>query len=101
MRQRLALATALLGDPGVLVLDEPTNGLDPAGVVWLRNLLRAWAAEGRTVLFSSHVLPEVEAVADHVVIIATGRIAADAPAAELSAAGPLEDVFLSLTAAVR
>ncbi len=74
MRQRLALATALLGDPPVLVLDEPTNGLDPAGIRWLRQLMGAWAAEGRTVLFSSHLLSEVETVADRVVIIDRGRV---------------------------
>jgi len=100
MQQRLALATALLGDPAVLVLDEPANGLDPAGVVWLRNLLRSWAAEGRTVLFSSHVLSEVETVADHLVIINAGHLAADESAADLRSSGrPLEEVFLSLTTA--
>ncbi|MEP7089287.1 MAG: ATP-binding cassette domain-containing protein [Nocardioidaceae bacterium] len=74
MRQRLALAQALLGDPGVLVLDEPANGLDPAGIAWLRQLLRALAAEGRTVLVSSHVLGEVQQTVDEVVVIARGRL---------------------------
>jgi ABC-2 type transport system ATP-binding protein len=64
MRQRLALAAALLGDPAALILDEPTNGLDPAGIAWLRGLLRDYARSGRTVLYSSHVLPEVEQLAD-------------------------------------
>ncbi|HVL84138.1 MAG TPA: ATP-binding cassette domain-containing protein [Pseudonocardia sp.] len=73
MTQRLALATALLGDPHALVLDEPGNGLDPAGIAWLRAFLRAFAAQGRTVLFSSHQLAEVEQVADHLVVIDGGR----------------------------
>ncbi|WP_409490400.1 ABC transporter ATP-binding protein [Amycolatopsis sp. cmx-11-12] len=72
MRQRLALATALLGDPQVLVLDEPTNGLDPEGILWLRNFLRAYAREGRTVLVSSHLLNEVEQTIDQVIIISQG-----------------------------
>jgi len=74
MRQRLGLAAALLGDPGVLVLDEPSNGLDPAGIVWLRGFLERLAAEGRTVLVSSHALAEVQQVADQVVIIDRGRL---------------------------
>lgn len=72
MRQRLALATALFGDPQVLVLDEPANGLDPEGILWLRNFLRAYAREGRTVLVSSHLLNEVEQTIDNVVIISQG-----------------------------
>ncbi|HEX7592030.1 MAG TPA: ATP-binding cassette domain-containing protein [Candidatus Limnocylindrales bacterium] len=83
MRQRLALATALLGDPQVLLLDEPANGLDPAGMAWLRNLLGDWAAQGRTVLFSSHVLTEVEFVADRIVIIDRGRVVRQGAAADL------------------
>jgi ABC-2 type transport system ATP-binding protein len=74
MKQRLSLAGALLGDPQVLVLDEPANGLDPQGIRWLRDLLRSLAAEGRTVLVSSHVLSEVAQLADDVVIIAKGRL---------------------------
>jgi ABC-2 type transport system ATP-binding protein len=74
MRQRLALATALLGDPPVLVLDEPTNGLDPQGIRWLRGRLRELAAEGRTVFLSSHVLSEVEQVADEVLVLLSGRL---------------------------
>jgi ABC-2 type transport system ATP-binding protein len=74
MRQRLALAAALLGDPGVLILDEPANGLDPEGIAWLRSFLRALAAEGRTVLVSSHVLSEVRQTVDDVVIISKGSL---------------------------
>ena len=73
MRQRLGLAAALLGDPGVLVLDEPTNGLDPEGIRWMRGFLRSRAAEGRTVLVSSHVLSEVQQSVDRVIIISRGR----------------------------
>jgi ABC-2 type transport system ATP-binding protein len=87
MRQRLALAQALLGDPQVLLLDEPANGLDPAGIAWLRGFLRALAAEGRTVLVSSHVLSEVEQTVDDVVVIARGRLVRQGPLAELDA-GP-------------
>jgi ABC-2 type transport system ATP-binding protein len=87
MRQRLGLAAALLGDPPVLVLDEPANGLDPAGTRWLRTLLRGLAAEGRTVLVSSHVLPEVEQTADDVLVLAGGRLVTSGPLAELRASG--------------
>jgi ABC-2 type transport system ATP-binding protein len=92
MRQRLGLAGALLGDPGLLVLDEPANGLDPAGMAWLRALLRRRAEEGRTVLVASHVLAEVAQTADHIVIVHNGR---------LGHAGPmrpdLERTFLAVT----
>jgi ABC-2 type transport system ATP-binding protein len=87
MRQRLALATALLGDPAVLVLDEPANGLDPEGIAWLRGLLRGYARRGGTVLFSSHALPEVEQLADHVVIVSRGRLAFQGTLAGLSEKG--------------
>jgi ABC-2 type transport system ATP-binding protein len=87
MRQRLALAQALLGDPAVLLLDEPANGLDPAGIAWLRGFLRALAAEGRTVLVSSHVLSEVEQTVDDVVVIARGRLVRQGTLADLDA-GP-------------
>ncbi|MGZ5417936.1 MAG: ABC transporter ATP-binding protein [Nocardioides sp.] len=87
MRQRLALAQALLGDPQVLLLDEPANGLDPAGIAWLRGFLRALAAEGRTVLVSSHVLSEVEQTVDDVVVITRGRLVRQGALAELDA-GP-------------
>ena len=85
MRQRLGLATALLGDPEVLVLDEPANGLDPAGIRWLRDLLRSLAAEGRTVLVSSHVLSEVAQTVDRVVIIHRGRLIQQAAMADVLA----------------
>ena len=85
MKQRLSLAAALLGDPKVLVLDEPANGLDPQGMRWLRELLRSLAAEGRTILISSHVLAEVEQVADEVVIIHRGRFVEQASTSELFA----------------
>ncbi|WP_448629899.1 ABC transporter ATP-binding protein [Cellulomonas soli] len=84
MRQRLALATTLLGDPSVLLLDEPANGLDPEGIRWLRELLRALAAQGRTVLVSSHVLSEVEQTVDDVVIIARGRLVHASSLADLA-----------------
>ncbi len=83
MRQRLALATALLGDPQVLLLDEPANGLDPEGIYWLRGFLRQLASEGRTVLVSSHVLSEVQQTVDDVVIINRGRLVRQAPLVEL------------------
>jgi len=86
MRQRLGLATTLLGDPPVLLLDEPANGLDPEGIAWLRAFLRALAAQGRTVLVSSHVLAEVQQTVDDVVIIAKGRLVHASPLADLEAA---------------
>jgi ABC-2 type transport system ATP-binding protein len=98
MRQRLGLASALLGDPQYLVLDEPANGLDPAGMAWLRRLLRDLADDGRTVLVSSHVLSEVAQTADHAVIVNAGRLRYAGPLAGLDAHGPsLEDAFLQLT----
>ncbi|MGY1776203.1 ABC transporter ATP-binding protein [Geodermatophilus sp. SYSU D00804] len=83
MQQRLGLAAALLGDPRVLVLDEPANGLDPDGIRWLRGFLRHLAAEGRTVLVSSHVLAEVESTVDDIVVIRSGRLVAQGPLADL------------------
>lgn len=100
MRQRLGLAAALLGDPGVVVLDEPANGLDPHGVHWLRGLIRDLAAEGRTVFVSSHLLAELAQTIDDVVIIADGRLVTHEPMAALferTDGGSLEDVFLNLT----
>jgi ABC-2 type transport system ATP-binding protein len=85
MRQRLQLAAALLGDPGVLVLDEPANGLDPEGIAWLRSFLRYLAGQGRTVLVSSHVLSEVEQTVDDVVIISRGSLVRACPLADLTA----------------
>src|SRR3954469_7214288 len=87
MRQRLGLAASLLGDPSVLVLDEPANGLDPQGIRWLRDFLRRLASEGRAVLVSSHVLAEISQIADEVVVINHGRSVAQAPLAELIARG--------------
>jgi ABC-2 type transport system ATP-binding protein len=98
MRQRLGLATALLGDPELLILDEPANGLDPAGVHWLRTFLQQRAAEGRTVLVSSHLLAEVAQTVDQVLIIARGRLLANGRLDELTRDGrTLEDVYLGLT----
>src|SRR3954451_19960812 len=85
MRQRLGIANALIGDPEVLILDEPANGLDPEGMRWMRGLLRDFADRGGTVLLSSHLLHEVEAIADQLVIIGGGRIAAAGSRAELLA----------------
>jgi ABC-2 type transport system ATP-binding protein len=101
MRQRLALGAALLGDPETLVLDEPTNGLDPEGMRWLRGLLRRLADEGRTVLVSSHVLAELAQSIDDVVIISRGRLVATGDLRALLAAHQhtdLEELFLELTA---
>ena len=86
MAQRLGIAAALLGDPAVLVLDEPVNGLDPEGIRWIRNLLKSLAAQGRTVLISSHLLAEAAQTVEDVVVIARGRLAAQGPVAELAAA---------------
>jgi ABC-2 type transport system ATP-binding protein len=99
MRQRLGLASALLGDPELLLLDEPANGLDPAGVHWLRGFLRQFADAGRTVLVSSHVLAEVAQTVDAVVIINRGRLAATVGLDELDdGARSLEELYLELTA---
>jgi ABC-2 type transport system ATP-binding protein len=83
MRQRLGIATALIGDPQVLILDEPANGLDPAGIRWMRDLLREYADQGGTVLLSSHLLHEIEVIADDLVVIGNGRIVAQGTKAEL------------------
>ncbi len=100
MAQRLGIAAALLGDPPVLLLDEPVNGLDPAGIHWIRDLLRSLAAQGRTVFVSSHLISEMALMAEHVVVIGRGRLLADAPVADLAARAPsLEDAFLALTGA--
>jgi ABC-2 type transport system ATP-binding protein len=100
MGQRLGIAAALLGDPGVLLLDEPVNGLDPEGIRWIRGLLRSLAAEGRTLLVSSHLIGELARVADQVVVIGRGRLLAATSVAELAAeAASLEEAFFELTAA--
>ena len=100
MRQRLGLATALLGDPRVLLLDEPANGLDPAGIAWLRGLLRSQADEGRTVIVASHVLSEVAQTVDHVVIVSAGQVRFAGPLDAIgSTNNALESAFLKLTMA--
>jgi ABC-2 type transport system ATP-binding protein len=90
MRQRLGIAAAMIGDPRVLILDEPANGLDPEGIKWMREFLRAFASQGRTVFVSSHLLSEMEQLADDVIIIAAGRMVAEGTVAEViaSIAGP-------------
>jgi ABC-2 type transport system ATP-binding protein len=99
MRQRLGVAAALLGDPQVLILDEPGNGLDPAGIRWTRELLQALAASGRTVLVASHQLAEVEQLADDLVVIAAGRVVASGTLESvIGAHAGLEEAFLELTA---
>lgn len=98
MGQRLGLATALLGDPEILVLDEPVNGLDPEGIRWIRRLLRSHAEQGRTVLLSSHLMSEMADTADDLVVISRGRIVATGPLTEVTAGhATLEDAFFALT----
>jgi ABC-2 type transport system ATP-binding protein len=98
MGQRLSLGAALLGDPAVLILDEPTNGLDPAGIRWLREFLRGLAAEGRTVIVSSHALAEVQQTADEVLILDRGRLLSHRLMSDIES---LEDAFLDMTAATK
>ena len=99
MAQRLGIAAALVGDPGVLLLDEPVNGLDPEGIRWMRTLLRSLAAEGRAVLVSSHLIGEMALTAERLVVLARGRLLAETSVAELSARSTsLEEAFLELTA---
>ena len=98
MAQRLGIAAALLGDPPVLIFDEPVNGLDPEGIRWIRNLMKSLAAEGRTVFVSSHLIAEVALTAERLIVIGAGRLLADTTVAELSAGNTsLEDAFLALT----
>jgi ABC-2 type transport system ATP-binding protein len=92
MKQRLGIATALLGDPPVLLFDEPVNGLDPEGIVWVRELLRYLAGQGRTVFVSSHLLAEMSQTADHLVIIGRGRLIADTPTQDFLANAPRQAV---------
>jgi ABC-2 type transport system ATP-binding protein len=94
MKQRLGIAAALLGDPPVLMFDEPVNGLDPEGIVWIRTLIRSLAAEGRTVLVSSHLMSEMAQTADHLVIIGRGRLLADVPTQELIESSARRDVLV-------
>jgi ABC-2 type transport system ATP-binding protein len=101
MSQRLGIAAALLGDPGVLLLDEPVNGLDPEGIRWIRTLLKALAAQGRAVLVSSHLINEIAHTADALIVIGRGRLLAQTTVARLSAGGKsLEEAFFQLTGSV-
>jgi ABC-2 type transport system ATP-binding protein len=98
MAQRLGIAAALLGDPGVLLLDEPVNGLDPEGIRWIRTLLKNLAAHGRTVLISSHLISEVAQTADQLIVIGRGKLLAQTTVTELAARSTsLEDAFFELT----
>jgi ABC-2 type transport system ATP-binding protein len=98
MRQRLGIAAALLGDPEVLLLDEPVNGLDPAGIAWLRGLLRRLAAEGRTIVLASHLLGEIAQTADQVLIVSAGQLRFAGPLREIGETNEaLESAFLNLT----
>jgi len=94
MGQRLGIASALLGDPATVMLDEPVNGLDPEGILWIRGLLRRLADEGRTVFVSSHLMSEMALTAEHFVIVGRGRLIADLPARELEAMAPAADVLV-------
>jgi ABC-2 type transport system ATP-binding protein len=96
MGQRAGIAGALLGDPGVLMFDEPVNGLDPDGVRWVRDLMRGLAAEGRTVFVSSHLMSEMQLTADHLVVIGRGRLLADAPVADVISGASLTSVLVRL-----
>jgi ABC-2 type transport system ATP-binding protein len=98
MRQRLGIAAALLGDPPALMLDEPFNGMDPEGIVWMRGFLRSLAAEGRAVLVSSHLMSELQGTADHLVIAGRGRVIADTTVADLIAAASGDRILLRTTA---
>ena len=97
MKQRLSLAGAILGDPEILILDEPANGLDPAGIAWLRNFLRTLSQSGRTILVSSHQLAEMQNTVDNVLIINKGQLIADGNLREIIGSGSLEEAFLRLT----
>src|SRR5581483_9653625 len=98
MRQRLGIAAAMLGDPPVLMFDEPFNGMDPEGIVWMRGFLRSLAGEGRALLVSSHLMSELQDTADHLVVAGRGRVIADATVAELLAAASGDRVTLRTTA---
>ncbi len=94
MGQRLGIASTLLGDPGTLLLDEPVNGLDPDGILWIRNLLKGLAAEGRTVFVSSHLMSEMALTADHLVVVGRGRLIADRPISEIIASSSTSSVLV-------
>ena len=98
MRQRLGIAAAMLGDPPVLMFDEPFNGMDPEGIVWMRGFLRSLAGEGRAVLVSSHLMAELQDNADHLVVVGRGKVIADTSVAELIAAASGSRVSLRTTA---
>ncbi len=100
MKQRLSLAAALLGDPDVLILDEPANGLDPAGIAWLRGFIADQAKAGKTVLVSSHQLAELQNVVDDVIIINRGKLVASGTLEEITGGQTLEEAFLRLTSGV-
>jgi len=99
MRQRLGIAAALLGDPAAIMLDEPFNGMDPEGIVWMRGFLRSLAAQGRAVLVSSHLMSELQDTADHLVVVGRGRVIADTTVADLVAAASGDRVTLRTAAA--
>jgi ABC-2 type transport system ATP-binding protein len=101
MRQRLGIAAAMLGDPAAIMLDEPFNGMDPEGIVWMRGFLRALAGQGRTVLVSSHLMSELQDTADHLVVVGRGKVIADTTTADLLAAASGDRVRLRTTAMVR
>jgi len=94
MSQRLGIATAMLGDPQILMFDEPVNGLDPEGILWIRTLMRSLAAEGRAVLVSSHLMSEMENTADHLLVVGRGRLIADCSMAEFIARGSSQTVLV-------
>ena len=98
MRQRLGIAAALLGDPPVLIFDEPFNGMDPEGIVWMRGFLRALAAQGRAVLVSSHLMSELQDAADHLVVVGRGKVIADASVADLIATASADRVTVRTSA---
>jgi ABC-2 type transport system ATP-binding protein len=98
MRQRLGIAAAMLGDPPILILDEPFNGMDPDGIIWVRELLRSLAAEGRAVLVSSHLMGELQGMADHVIAVGRGRVLADANVGELLARASRDEVRVRTSA---
>jgi ABC-2 type transport system ATP-binding protein len=101
MRQRLGIAAAMLGDPPVLMLDEPFNGMDPEGIVWMRGFLRSLAGQGRAVLVSSHLMSELQDTADHLVIVGRGKVIADTGTRDLLAAMSGDRVTLRTTARAR
>ena len=101
MRQRLGIAAALLGDPPILMMDEPFNGMDPDGIVWMRTFLRALARQGRAVLVSSHLMSELEDTADHLVVVGRGKVIADASVADMIAAASGDRVRLRTTSAAK